>query len=649
MKIRLQALTLQCRKSREVINFARQVSFFHGGIGAGKSSIARLIDYCLGGDIERTSAIKKEFVSVELAAQIESHEVLFERGAQDASHVRVTWTSADGEQASVLAPFKANPSPIWGGNIFNFSDLVFHLFGVTPIKVRKSKSEEGSPMIRLSFRDMIWYCYLEQAHLDSSFYRLQEPIVMAKSRDVMRFVAGYYTERLQDLELQLDRVTSGRAAKIATSEQIRTFLKQFGYGSEADIRAALDTVNQEFTNAKLEQEKTREAYSENTHFVDQLRQQLREMSERLDQEEQAYADQRQRVSEFQALKAELVTARFKLARMEAATAVLSGVVFERCPACGIKVEPPDSKPLSACHLCHKLPEPAEADDSPQQEAIRRDLNARMDELAESIERAKKAERRQLSRVDQLKKDKLELDARLVAGLRNYDSAFVAQSRDADRKVATLEERVKNLERLQKLPEAIEQLLREADQFKADEERIRREMQEERANLTDAHTVIRDIEAAFLNSLLAIGMPGVRPDDQVAIDRKTWIPAILEAGSEDQTWDFYSTGSGGKKTLFNVCYALALHKVAAERYRPLPTILIIDTPMKNIGEEVNRDVFVAFYRHLYALVRKSLKDTQIIIIDKEYIAPDPADIDLVERYMTPDKDEHPPLISYYRGP
>lgn len=48
---------------------------------------------------------------------------------------------------------------------------------------------------------------------------------------------------------------------------------------------------------------------------------------------------------------------------------------------------------------------------------------------------------------------------------------------------------------------------------------------------------------------------------------------------------------------NVCYALAVHRVAANRKLPLPTLLMIDTPMKNISEDVNRNLFEASYRYL----------------------------------------------------
>ena len=50
MKINLKLLELHFRKSVESIAFDH-LNFFWGKIGAGKSSIARLIDYCLGADI----------------------------------------------------------------------------------------------------------------------------------------------------------------------------------------------------------------------------------------------------------------------------------------------------------------------------------------------------------------------------------------------------------------------------------------------------------------------------------------------------------------------------------------------------------------------------------------------------------------------
>jgi len=79
MQIWVRALVLQCRQNREVIEFSPQVSFFHGQISAGKSSIARLVDFCLGGKFERTPALAQELVSVELTVSIGKYEAVFQR------------------------------------------------------------------------------------------------------------------------------------------------------------------------------------------------------------------------------------------------------------------------------------------------------------------------------------------------------------------------------------------------------------------------------------------------------------------------------------------------------------------------------------------------------------------------------------------
>lgn len=156
--------------------------------------------------------------------------------------------------------------------------------------------------------------------------------------------------------------------------------------------------------------------------------------------------------------------------------------------------------------------------------------------------------------------------------------------------------------------------------------------------------IQEIEEAYLEALLQIGVPGISENDRVEIRRTTWMPMIVP--EEGDAYNFYNAGSGGKKTLLNVCYALAVHKIAAEHGLPLPTFLMIDTPMKNIGEDVNREIFENFYHYLYDLATGSLSNTQFIIIDKEYFPPDrESERDVMERYMEPGQ----PLISYYRGP
>lgn len=113
LKFRAKTLVLQFRKSRERIDLDHDVTIFHGKISSGKSTIAKMIDACLGGRLPQVPAVKQEFVAAELTASIGSNEVLFERNA-GSQQVRVTWVSSSGEGASVLAPIDNSQAPIWG-------------------------------------------------------------------------------------------------------------------------------------------------------------------------------------------------------------------------------------------------------------------------------------------------------------------------------------------------------------------------------------------------------------------------------------------------------------------------------------------------------------------------------------------------------
>ena len=651
MKINFSRLTLNCRKSVEEIDLSAQVSFFHGKISAGKSSIVRLIDFCLGGDLERTPALMQELISVSLFCQIAEYEVLLDREATGSRQVQVTWRRDGTEPERVLAPLQTTPDggPVWGDNIFTLSDLVFFFLGVTPIKVRRSKREADSPLVRLSFRDLLFYCYLKQEDIDSSFFNMEDPFRKLKSRDVMRFVVGYYTERLNDLDLAIEEKQQDRFSKLQAAEQLRASLQELGYGSALEIQAEIDQMRVQLKQGQAEEQQIRLGQVKDDHLVDELRGHLRTLSSELGAEEEAYEDQHRKIDELERLKAELVSARFKLGRAEAASVVLARADFQCCPLCGVPVQDMPPRIEGSCLLCGTPDIQREQLLAGRVEALQKDLDARLEDITIALDKHRKAVKKQRDAVDKIRRQKVELDHHLDIESHAYDSNFLARSRNVERRIATLEEQIRGLERVRRFPELVQSLESEADRLQGEINALRREMQEERGHLTQATRYVSEIEDRFLEALITVGVPGVGRDDIVRLDIKTWIPFVLPKGEEALRWSFENAGSGGKKTLFKVCYALAVHSVAAHNGLPLPQFLIIDTPMKNIGEEVNQDLFRSFYRYLYELATGPLRSVQFVIVDKEYYAPEIEGIKIFERFMTPNDPGYPPLISYYRGP
>lgn len=124
MSIHLTNLKLNCKSSVEQVDFSPQITVIHGEIATGKSSVARLIDFCLGGNLERTPALQEELVIAQLSLVINDYAVVIRREAQGSKQVQVSWDNGKGTFERRLVPIVKTDTPIFGDDIFTLSDLL---------------------------------------------------------------------------------------------------------------------------------------------------------------------------------------------------------------------------------------------------------------------------------------------------------------------------------------------------------------------------------------------------------------------------------------------------------------------------------------------------------------------------------------------
>jgi hypothetical protein len=656
MSLRLDSLSLALRQGSRRIDLSHRVTYVHGQVSTGKSSIARLIDFCFGGDLERTPALASELVAVTLTATVGNYDVVFQREAQGSRQVQITWEpgkAAPGRLEAGHALVPTGSIEAQEGELVNFSDYMFFLFGRSPIRVRRSKSDEESPLVRLGFRAFLPFCYLRQEDLDSSFMRFNKPFEGAQSRDVMRVVLGLYNERIAELEQQVDNLLTDRRGREKAADEVDRFLEDLGFETETELAAAVEATQQRLGEAEAALAEERFRDSKQPHVADELREELRAMSGEVGRQQQALGMIDGQLTEQTELRSELLTAKVRLFRSQRATELLSAQPFEHCPRCGADTRHRTQKP-DQCPLCLTLESVRDAEQAPvDTETASADLDERISELDESISRLERTRAAQAHRLNALRTEKQQRDQQLANVLADYDSAVLARARAMEREVARLRERSRSLEQTSRVLASAARLRQEGAALEGSIATARLELQQARERV-DPHRFLKEIAAAFLEALLAVGMPGVREFDTVEIDPRTLVPSVLP-GDERQRWSFdtvgadiATAGSGGKKTLFHICYALALHRVCAENELDLPTLLIIDTPMKNIGEDVDAALFHGFYRYLYSLAEAGLGETQLLIIDKEYEPPPPG-LDASEIFMERGDPDHPPLVPYYDGP
>lgn len=640
MKINVVSLKLLCRSSEELITFGSRISFFHGRMSSGKSTIVEMINFCLGGKLVKTPAVSSEVLKAQLIVALADTEVLIER-AISGSNVEVSWEQ-DGEMFREMLPLQAADSPVLGEDVFNLSDFLLVRMGIVPIKVRKRKADEDSELHRLSFRDFYRFSYLDQPHLDSSLFALEQPIKAEKSKDVLKYILGFQSDALTQLQQALQEKRQEQRSLREAAKQIHEFLNTYGFASEASIDSQVDEINVQ--TEKLEFERAVQGVP--SDFVeDKLRDEAALLAEAYQLKSAAIDDIRSRQEEQEALRSELITLKMKAARAASASVLLQGATFKACPCCGTSVT---TKSLPGhCYLC-KAETSSEGEGDMPSSAVEQDLSDRIDDLDISLRRLSNSLKNQLRSLSEVQAKRTEISHTIDSARRSIESQYLQRARQIEGELGKLNERRRFLMRVRAMPADIDARIESADKLSADIAKIMRDIAEEEDKFETGRDNVKALEDNFKAILRAIRFPEIGDTDGVHINTRTWLPYVYPKGNFDAAWTFYDVGSGGKAVLFKISYALAIHKTAAEKGLTIPQVLIVDSTMKNITPDINPLVFKNFYKELYRLLNAELIDWQCIIVDQTFSPFEGFKSGTFERKMVVDDPEHPPLIGYYRG-
>ncbi|MBJ7549521.1 AAA family ATPase [Marinomonas ostreistagni] len=649
MKIYLNKLVLRLKQSEEVIEFS-DTSYFYGKMGAGKTSIARLIDYCFGGDFEYSPALQQEFVSVNLFLSVNDNKLTLLR-PRDASSVIASY-SIDKENYKLVVPIDAGEEVIPNSGIENLSDFLFYMSGMIPPKVRRSKIKENSDLQRLSIRNLLWYCYLDQDEIDSDFFHLGSSANNWKrlaSRDVLRFIIGFHQEKVSELEEVLTDLRDKRRSLNTAASTLRDVLNESSINSYEDIHNEIESLKLKETELVdvVKGLKSKIKKTENKHAVDNLKNDARAIFYEIESLDLAIRDVKELIARDSRHLNEIQMLKLKVKRDSSARLALLSVSYASCPSCFRSLP---ERPSGTCVVCGQE-DCCEGDPGDNSEILDKDADSRIKELSAAV----KDHKEQVSKLERKKNEyvrrKSDIDERLTKLLSEYDSVYLSTVLDTETKLISIKEKIDGLRKLQELPTKVNLLQSEASALTPEIKERNEELKKVREQAEKDTKNLDKLEHIFLEMLLRSNFPGIKQDDLVSIKSPDFLPDVLDSRIGDlAVTSFANLSSGGKKTIYKSCFALAVHCLAkSTKNTVLPSLLIIDSPMKNISERENREVFEGFINLIYELAAEELDGTQIIVIDKEYFPPPEEYVKSHKsRHMQPDSKEFPPLIPYYKG-
>jgi hypothetical protein len=433
MRLTLKKLHLSLHKSIERIDLP-SVIYFYGPIGSGKSSIGRLIDFCLGGSYDWTPALQAEMVSAALEMSVNDVPVTLHRD-KDSNQLMAAWQEAE-ETLQVLIPAKKGTAEVLpDSGVAVLSDLLFHLAGEETPYVRRRKGTPDEKLERLSFRDLFRFCYLDQEGMDNVFFRLDSDNypIRAKSVDALRYVLGYRTEQVAELEVQLQEVREQRMGLLSGAQALAKALMDAGLDSITAYDAKIESTKAEIDRAREAAQTARQQRSPAPHAAEELRAHARRLAQELIALEQAAADIDLRIGELERHTNELQMLSVRFQRTASARMILGGVDFAVCPRC---TQTLPGREAGLCAVCGQPEHITDAEGALSESVVNEDLRARQVELKETLARMRTQKRAIQLRATEISAERSAADRSLEARLKDYDSAFLSQALQHERAVAS---------------------------------------------------------------------------------------------------------------------------------------------------------------------------------------------------------------------
>lgn len=356
----------------------------------------------------------------------------------------------------------------------NLSDLLFWLSTLRPPRVRRSKTKQDTGTARLSMRDLLWYCYLDQDEIDSSFFHLDEnahPFKKLKSRDVLRYVVGFHDERVAELETALDEIRGERLALSLTIQNLLRVLREVGASSEEELRAREKQLRDKAEGIASDiQARRREVKVDQTvHAADTLREEAQRLGAELAKLDAAQKDIREMMDRDLRHLHEIQTLSLKFRRSVSAKAILSGVVFQSCPRCAQVLPERDE---SACPVCGQADD-IDVPDPTETAIIERDIKARTTELSDIIERHQASLKDAIDEHARLAARKVAIERERNEASAVYDSAYLSTMLSKERERAALQQEADSVASLVRLPKMLEEQQASLARTLAREQTLRR--------------------------------------------------------------------------------------------------------------------------------------------------------------------------------
>ncbi|MHC3489611.1 exonuclease SbcC [Pectobacterium brasiliense] len=240
--LRIERLILVGSRKNYSVEFNDGLNIIHGDSDTGKSSILEFIDYLLGGSsIELADEIisSVDYAVLEIVINDEKYTII--RNIFKPNELIEVYNCKFDDVGSYIPKKYAPKFNITSAPDGFFSDFLMDSLNFPKLKLKVSPSQEISRFRRISFRDIIKFCYVDQDNMGSkSLLGLTEWARYAHTKEVFKYIFNLFDADISDIESQISEKTTEFNRLVKKYENVSEFLRDTGYESIASLDMEID-------------------------------------------------------------------------------------------------------------------------------------------------------------------------------------------------------------------------------------------------------------------------------------------------------------------------------------------------------------------------------------------------------------------------
>lgn len=616
----INKLTLSGHRKNYIVAFHRGLNVIYGDSDTGKSSILNLINYCLGSskvDMYDELEYSGKYCMLELSLNGKTYTI--KRDIFDSnSFIEVYYSDIDNMNS--VFPYEYGPNYNKEGIAGYFSDFLLQALNIPLVKVKKAPSKIDSEFVRLSFRDIFKFCYIDQDDVGSKYVLdVQNGSVFTKNKETFKFLHNVLDSQITELQNDLSSKEKERRELEKKYNIISTFLRETQIKPFDMLKYELEILDDQLNSIEAEIKDLNVKMISNINYNNELRDLIQELKCKIVKIDNTKNGVETDVEQNIRLKKEYVKDITKLqAALEVKSKLPSNINKEiNCPICCKRMRVEELKQCLGDNNATYLNEEVNALKRRKQSLVRL-IDSQVNELG-TLDKNKEV------LVEDLNKGEILMDS----NTKEYISPYVSQRDGLITQNASIKEQKSKIEYFLKLRKQVDLINDDVVSLKTQIDSLIMKINELKVNAPSTEKIISSL-GDYLKEFL--DFVKIKNATNIAVSNNTFLPIVRNK-------DYVSLTSGGLRTLTSVGYFISLLKNSIFTNTNLPSFLMIDTIGKYLGKTKERylgetdkkqdenegindpDKYLNIYKYLIELcnIKEETEEGigfQILIVDNE---------------------------------